>query len=350
MSPVRICLQPRTPGSRREPLSGAEVAAAAGRVLGASVEVTSAAELPHGSSNTTLRLELADGAAVVLRAAPRRERQLRSERDWLRAEHAAGPWLAVLSTLVPKVLGADFTHQVLDRDYLLVEVAPGVPAPDRMPGYDRGRWPGLFGQLGALSARVHAVTGERWGPLSGPLEDRWSDALHGSLRDSVADLEELGSPSGGAARLADVVDRNRHRLDRLRFPRLLHGDLWTANVMLDPDAAEPRIVGVLDAERAWWGDPLADWALYRADERAVGAESDAFWVGYGGRPSGGEVEWRRLLYRCRHLVAVQVEAGRCEQWDRADAAHGELSGILRSLASPTVSTSTGAVTAASRGV
>ena len=48
-----------------------------------------------GSYNTTFRVELlADGSTVVLRVAPRPERQLRSERHWLRSEYTAAAWLS----------------------------------------------------------------------------------------------------------------------------------------------------------------------------------------------------------------------------------------------------------------
>jgi aminoglycoside phosphotransferase (APT) family kinase protein len=81
-------------------------------------------------------------------------------------------------------------------------------------------------------------------------------------------------------------------------------------LLLDPRASEPVITGVVDGDRAWWGDPLADWAIYRADSRAVPAERDAFWAAYGGRPAGSGTERRLQLYRARHLVADLVESAR----------------------------------------
>ncbi|CAL9675435.1 hypothetical protein [Streptomyces sp. enrichment culture] len=39
-------------------------------------------------------------------------------------------------------------------------------------------------------------------------------------------------------------------LDEVTEPRLLTGDLWTVNCLLDRVAAEPVITGVLDFDRA----------------------------------------------------------------------------------------------------
>ncbi len=301
------------------------------RVLGEPAGIRSAAEMGWGSYNTAFRVGLAEGPAVVLRVAPGPGRQLRSERHWLRSEYAAAPWLTGLGPLVPRVLGADFTHQVIGRDYLVQSLLPGVPAPDRLPAYDRALWPGFFGQLGAVTRRIHDVAGEAWGPLAAPADARWSGALLRSLADSRADLAARSLPAGDVARLCAVIERCRDRVDDIGGPRLLHGDLWTANILLDPHAAEPAVTGVVDGDRSWWGDPLADWAVYRADARAVPAERDAFWQAYGGRPAGRDAEWRLLLYRARHLVAGRVEAARNGHPGHVNRTVTELGHVLSAL-------------------
>lgn len=301
------------------------------RVLGESAEIRSAIEMGWGSYNTAFRIELADGPPVVLRVAPGPDSQARSERQWLRSEYTAAAWLASLGSLVPRVLGADFTHQVIGRDYLVQSLLPGVPAPGKLSDYDRNLWPGFFGQLGAITRQVHNVTGESWGPLAAPFDARWSDALLRSLTDSSADLAGWSLPADDVARLGGVIERHRDRVDDISGPRLLHGDLWTANILLDPHAAKPTVTGVVDADRSWWGDPLADWAVYRADSRAVSSERDAFWLAYGGRPAGRDVEWRLELYRGRHLVAERVEAARNGHFDHVDRTVTGLGHVLSHL-------------------
>ncbi len=88
------------------------------RVLEGDAQVHSATELEWGSHNSTFRVELATGRRVILRVAPRPGSQLHSERHWLRSEYPAAAWLVCLGNLVPTVLGADFTHQVIGRDFM----------------------------------------------------------------------------------------------------------------------------------------------------------------------------------------------------------------------------------------
>ena len=155
-----------------------------------------------------------------------------------------------------------------------------------------------------------------------------------SLGDSIADLARLSLHPDDVARLCALVESNTDRLDHidgLDEPRLLHGDLWTANILLDPLADKPTVVGVVDSERSWWGDPFADWAIYRGDARAVAAERDA-WSAYGDRPEGPDADWRQHVYRGRHLVAERVEAARGGHRERADATVSELADVLSALA------------------
>jgi aminoglycoside phosphotransferase (APT) family kinase protein len=321
----------RPAGSYQEPVTAAEVVAMCRRILGGQLEVRSAVELGWGSYNSTFQVGLAGADAVVLRVAPRPSAQLRSERHWLRSEYTAAAWLVALGDLVPRVLGADFTHQLIGRDYMVQTQLAGVPAPELMPGYPRELWPGFFGQLGALTRTVHEVTGETWGPAAAPLFGSWSEALHASLAERAADLASMSAPSRDVAGLAAVVDRSRADLDAVARPALLHGDLWTSNILLDPAAAEPVVVGVLDSERAWWGDPLADWSLFRADTRPVTAERQAFWTAYGGRPASAEQEWRQLVYRGWQLAAERVEAARHGMADTVARTARDLAKVLSNL-------------------
>ncbi|MDF2711758.1 MAG: phosphotransferase, partial [Nonomuraea muscovyensis] len=45
--------------------------------------------------------------------------------------------------------------------------------------------------------------------------------------------------------------------DEVTTPHLVHFDVWAGNVFLDL-TGPPRIQAIIDHERAFWGDPLAD--------------------------------------------------------------------------------------------
>src|SRR5215211_5877037 len=89
-----------------------------GRAFGPSVHVTSARELGGGTFNRTFLITLSD-QQVILRIAPPPTADLLWNERWLmRCEVQIQPFFAALAPLMPRTLLADFTHQLIDRDYV----------------------------------------------------------------------------------------------------------------------------------------------------------------------------------------------------------------------------------------
>ena len=322
----------RPAGAFQQPLRPDEVEAMCSRAFGAGTGVVSAVELGGGMYNTVYRVTLAGrDRPVILRAAPVPERQFRIERGLMRNEHAALPFLAPVSSLVPRTLTADFTRELAGRDYMFQEHLEGVPGgPEGMGMYPAELHGALYRQLGEIAAAIHGVRGDRFGPVAGPWHVTWSGALSGYFVDLAADLDGVGLDSGDVRQVAEAVSRDRAVLDEVEVPRLLHGDLWTINVMLRPGAGEPTICGVFDHDRAWWGDPEADWPLYMAS-RGPGGPQDAFWDGYGPRSSGKGAARRSLYYLARHAGAIRLERHRRGLADRVPQTYEQIAGVLALL-------------------
>jgi aminoglycoside phosphotransferase (APT) family kinase protein len=299
----------RAPGAFQQPVTAEQIRAMCRRAFGASVRVVSAVELGNGMYNSTYRVDLGAGLSVILRVAPEPARQFRIERELMRNEHASVPYLAPIAPLMPRTLAIDFTHEVIGRDYLFQTVLDGVPAPDGLAAYPRPEWAAFFRQMGAIARDIHAVRGDRFGTVNGPVFATWSEAVIASLDDTAADLDDVGLDATDVRELAAVADRHRAVLDEITEPRLLHGDLWTVNVMIEPGAPEPTISGVFDCDRTSWGDPESDWTIFMAGRRP-GTERDTFWETYGSLSSTPAATWRALFYRARHIAAVRLERHR----------------------------------------
>jgi aminoglycoside phosphotransferase (APT) family kinase protein len=292
----------------QRPLTEQQIQAMVARLLGA-VDVVAAVELGDGTYNTTYRVELAQAPACILRVAPEPVRQFRSERGFMRSEHAAAPYFAPIAALLPRTLGVDFTHQVIGRDYMFQSHLPGVPAREGLQKYPREAWRPFFRRLGEISARIHSVRGERFGPVGRPGHAAWSEAVCAMLHDIVADLDDARVAADDVREVLAIAVRGKEILDEVRDPRLLHGDLWTINVMLAEHAPEPTVTGLFDCDRVIWGDPESDWAIYRAAGRP-GTERDAFWDGYGPLDPSPHAQWRRSLYEARNIAGLRLERHR----------------------------------------
>jgi aminoglycoside phosphotransferase (APT) family kinase protein len=272
-------------------------------------QVTDAALLDGGSFNSVYRVTLTDGSKLILKAAPPAEMPvLRHEHGLLRSETllytlAAGRRVAGVPTMVYD--GGEF--------FLLMTELPGQPWPvveDRLSDSQRQR---LRGDVGRLVAGLHTITGTSFGYPShalGPLAATWRAAFGGMLDAVLADVESFGAtlPVPPAA-IRELTAANADALDEVTTPVLVHFDLWDGNILVDSSSGTPRIGGLIDAERAFWGDPLADFvslAMF-SDIR----QDQAFLDGY--RQAGGPVlldansEVRLALYRSYIYLLLMAE-------------------------------------------
>ncbi|MCC3375020.1 phosphotransferase family protein [Cohnella sp. REN36] len=103
----------------------------------------------------------------------------------------------------------------------------------------------------------------------------------------LADAGRLGArlPASREEIEAELA-RRLPLLAEVTEPRFVHWDLWSGNALI----ADGRIAGILDWERALWGDPLMEY-YFRRFER-----SEAFFAGYGGRFDGPGEQARKRLY------------------------------------------------------
>jgi hypothetical protein len=104
----------------QQSLTAAEIGKVCRRAFGDAGMPVAAVELGTGMYNNVYRVTLADQVPpVILRVAPEESRQFRSERHLIRNEYGSVPWLAVIAPLLPQVLAADWSHELIGRDWMI---------------------------------------------------------------------------------------------------------------------------------------------------------------------------------------------------------------------------------------
>ncbi|MEU8225412.1 aminoglycoside phosphotransferase family protein [Kribbella sp. NPDC048915] len=300
------------------------------RAFGADVVPVVAVELGFGAYNSVYRIELAGrDESVVLRVAPEEGRQFGSERRMMRNEYATMPWLAAIAPLMPRVLAVDWSHELVDRDWMIQSCLPGIPAPEHLDRYPRSGRTTFFRQIGAITRTVHDVRGPYFGRVDGPGCPTWSEAFTGTLTQIADDLEQAGLDAADVREAAAIAHRGRATLDEIREPRLLTGDLWTVNCLLDAAAPEPCITGVLDFDRTEFGDPAADWTIRMA--QAKDDERKSFWETYGILDRSPAATWRSAVYETRHIASIRLERHRLGKHDAVRNSYTDLATVLSRL-------------------
>jgi len=247
---------------------------------------------PPGGSGTTLTYEhnLLYGESVYCRAA--------TEVSGVPVPHVVHAGLGPEPPIVPS---------------LIMTECPGTPwhetdellAPDNRAG--------LREELGYIVARLHTVTGPGFGYPSRPFEfpaSSWrrafTDMTNAVLDDAERYDARLPRP---VATVRKVLASAADVLDDVTRPALVHFDLWQGNLLLDGAPGERTIGGIIDGERMFWGDPVAEFvslALFGDIER-----DEAFLTGYAAASGTAEftdsARLRLDLYRCYLYLIMLVE-------------------------------------------
>ncbi len=194
---------------------------------------------------------------------------------------------------VPAVWTFDDTREIIPRDFLIMERLPGDPLPPPAED-DAGAFAEILRRLGRMVRELHDITGPQFGYLGEhrPMEPErhWFAAFETMWGNLLCDIESCGGYSPEeASRLRKLLYSLRGAFHSLDRARLCHMDLWWENILVQ----DGRITGMLDWDRALWGDPEIEFAVLDY----CGMSQPPFWEGYGSaRPSGGAAEIRRKFY------------------------------------------------------
>ena len=291
-----------------------------------------------GEHNSSYRVE-GRPTPLVLRVAPPDDTGLLFyERRMMRQEPELHALVRARTTIpVAEVVAFDFGRSRLDRDYLLMTALPGEPlsSANRL---GTARRPDLLRQLGAYLRQLHALTaadcfGElAYGYLGAhhPMtpQPSWAAAFEVMWDLLLDDVVASGCYTPAEAdELRLLLDRHRAHFDRVVPASLLHMDVWEQNVLVDGDG---RISGLVDFDRALWGDPEIEFAVLDY----CGLSDPPFWSGYGReRDPSPSAEVRRqfyLLYELQKYMPIAV--WRRHDCDRAAAYRRECRRLAARLA------------------
>ena len=230
------------------------LAGAGATLLGGSLAGSQA--LAGGDLSEIVAIELTDGRRAVAKTGP----APRTEAAMLEAIEASG-------APVPAVLAVDDSTLVISA----------LPA--------GGGLAGAWGSLGTALKTLHVLEGDRYGwPEdyafgSVRIENGWSDDWPSfwAERRLLAHLPHIPVQLG--RRIEVLAKALPDRLPRRPRPSLLHGDLWTGNVM----ASNGAVSGLIDPA-CYHGDGEVDIAMLCL----FGDPGPAFYLAYGPLLAGHE--------------------------------------------------------------
>jgi aminoglycoside phosphotransferase (APT) family kinase protein len=302
--------------SKSSKLSSDQIQAILTRCFGSGSSSLEVKELSGGTFNETYLVDVSATEKVVLKIAPSpAQSPYWDDVALMRREHNSSPFFSSIAPLVPKTIFADFTGQIVSRDYVLQTFMEGERWSDIEEELTEDENVALWRQCGSIVKRMHETTGAQFGyPFPGRSFKSWHEVILDRFSRISHDLKEYHATIPRFSAIADIVSRSSATFDEVRTPCLLHGDLWTFNLLIARDPGGPRIVSVLDTERAWWGDPLADWIMFllsiRKEEAVWKPRVAAFQAGYGASPPTATMQFRQEVYKAMHIALSAVWSAR----------------------------------------
>lgn len=314
----------------QQPVAIGHIQAICLRAFGSKAEIEAIHELSGGSINNTYLLALKDHPKIILRVAPSPTyAEAFNESYQLRYEYQMQPFFAPVAEFMPQTLMADFTHQIINRDYLLQTYLSGKPWSDIHDDLTREEQTALYHQLGSITRRIHAVTGETFGAL-GRSFPTWGQTMIAGLERVIHNLEKYQLDTHDITVVLAIVKKQLNLFDEIKHPQLLHGDLWHPNILIQRTPAGPLITSILDTGFAGWGDPPSDWTMIRLALRPP-EESATFWKTYGALDQSPAAQFRASIYCAYSLGGSLIETLRLKQTKGHIWVHNKLHDITLQL-------------------
>jgi len=212
---------------------------------GTTAELAEVIPLDGGCISTTLKLELADHTRSVLKISPHRvDRSYEEECYQL-------DLLRELGLPTPRVYAQHTGTLENPFSYILLEYISGVDLGVAKRTCDTAQFDHLQEDLGQTIARLHGQTSAAYSRVTPHASERfesWTKFFREVFDPVWREAQQCGLLT---AKQRKLVGKIHERLDRVLVhsdqPRLVHWDIWSSNVLAEPDASgEWHVSAILD--------------------------------------------------------------------------------------------------------
>jgi aminoglycoside phosphotransferase (APT) family kinase protein len=262
-----------------------------------------------------LTLENPNLETILKISPPSDAKVLRCEKNLLQNELITNEFLRDNTPVpVPEIITTNFNRNILDRDYIFFQKLHGAPLNKAKKKLSKKEYENIKEMLGAYAAEIHSIKGNYFGTFNDPEEDRnetWKDVFLQYVRDIINDGIELEAKLPYTPeKILNIFEKNARYLEDVKEPRLTFMDLWEGNVFIAKKNGTYYIEGIIDGDRACWGDPYYDFVSSIALFKDITKEK-GFLKGYSNKR--GEVNFtpylqcRLHMYRAYYDLQVIVE-------------------------------------------
>lgn len=243
-------------------------------------------EMTQGWYNTIYSIQLHNDQEVILKIAPPANiKTLRYEQNIMNTEVSVLRLLKNTNIPVPTVYYYNETGKDLIPSHFFMEKISGDSYSNAKETLSTDKQMRIEKELGYYNRCINEIMGDKFGYYSQPDKnfDHWFDAFYCMFQDILLDGKEYEVKLPiSYDELDTLLKHSSYAFESIKEPRLIHWDLHDGNVIVTQDG---RINGIIDCDRALWGDPLIESYLNDYDKQSN------FMEGYG-----------ELFYKDKHVA------------------------------------------------
>jgi len=222
------------------------------------LEVTSIKELAEGMCNIAYQVSLDNGTESILKIASKDgQGRISNEVNLMEAEVRAME-LVKKSKLVKvaDIYFYDCSKTICDSDYFFMEKLEGDNLNlirEKLTSKEAAQ---INYETGQIARKLTVIKNGQFGFLGDQERfDNLYDFVHKMLSNLIEDAAKENIPLGvNEGALLDKLACDKSCFDEVTQPSLIHWDMWEGNIFVK----EGHVTGVIDWERALWGEAYMD--------------------------------------------------------------------------------------------
>lgn len=263
-------------------------------------------ELEDGCYNAVYRLNLPEDRSVILKIAPPPDVEIMSYEHNIMKSEIEMLQVALENSIIPlpRVLFYDDSCRHVNSPYYFMKCMPGENFFKIKGTLSRQDSDIIEIQMGAYNRQLNQIKGDYFGLVGEPRMRgaNWRDTFNVIFEAALSDGERKNTDLPYAA-MRNVMTEYAAALNEVTEPFFVHWDLWDGNVMVE----NKKISGIIDFERALWGDPLLEVSFQPIVFEP--GKITPFMQGYGQTHFTRNERLRRLLYDLYLCAIMVVECG-----------------------------------------
>ncbi len=233
--------------------------------LGCHLTIGEIVELKEGLFNAAYSVEIVEeNKEVILKVSPSSSVDLLTyEQDSMGTEIEVYKLLAAHTDIpMPELLAYNLDKDVIDCNYMFISKLEGTSLLKVKSKLTREENDEIKRIQGEYCAQINSIQGDYFGYFTDQEAKQftsWKKAFLTMITNVLQDGQkrDVYLPSG-YDEIYKIFEQKSKLLDAITQPKLVNYDLWDGNILLKQKNNQYFVEGIIDFERAFWGDPYAD--------------------------------------------------------------------------------------------